>query len=251
VHGKRVGDFSARGRWPLPLPDHHCSFPIKIVHTFSKESRRRLLCPVHGDWPGRLAAICAIAAIAIAAIPASAQLSEHAQLAEHTQPAEHAQLAAMDERDVKAAFLLKVANFVEWPAQNSQGPLVIGVIGGDAIAKILERGSAGKAVNGRPYAVIRLHGGDEVKSCNLVFIGSSERTKQAVILERTKREHILTVGEVEGFARDGGMINLLVEEGKIRMEVNPQAVDRAGLRVSSKVLALSRIVTDGNAGGGQ
>jgi len=55
----------------------------------------------------------------------------------------------------------------------------------------------------------------------------------------------MTVGEVEDFARDGGVINFVLRENKVRFEINVSAAERAGLKISSKLLKLADIIRDG------
>lgn len=157
----------------------------------------------------------------------------------------HAQ--SVEEHEAKAAFVLKIVNFVQWPntPNEHKSNLVICSIGADATNDALQRLASGKAIDGREIIVRRLKNENDDVACQVIFIGESEHTHVATLLGRLRGASVLTVGEVEGFARLGGIMNLAVGEGRIRLEVNPRAAERAHLQISSRLLSLATIVGDG------
>jgi hypothetical protein len=156
-----------------------------------------------------------------------------------------AQAQSLEERSAKAAFMLKLVNFVQWPSEAGHD-LVIGFIGADATGDALERLAMGKSVNGRGIVVRRLGVDGDLKACQVIFVGASERKNLPLVLERLRGTSALTVGESDGFGQHGGIVNLLLNEGRIRFEVNPHAAERAHLQISSRLLALATIVADGS-----
>jgi hypothetical protein len=156
-----------------------------------------------------------------------------------------AQAQSLGENDVKAAFVLKLVNFVQWPSGNTND-LVIGFIGADATSDALQRLAAGKSVNGRRIVVRRLGLDGDLRACQVIFVGDSDRKNTPSVLERVRGTSVLTVGEFNGFGQHGGIVNLLLNEGRIRFEVNPQAADRAHLQISSRLLSLATVVADGS-----
>jgi hypothetical protein len=155
-----------------------------------------------------------------------------------------AQAQSLEEHDAKAAFVLKLVNFVQWPSNN--GDLVIGFIGADATSEALQRLASGKSVNGHGIVVRRLGVDGDLKACQMIFVGASERKNTPSVLERLRGSSVLTVGESDGFGQHGGIVNLLLNEGRIRFEVNPHAAERAHLQISSRLLSLATIVADGS-----
>ena len=83
---------------------------------------------------------------------------------------------------------------------------------------------------------------EQAKICQVLFVAASERKRAAAILPDLKASSVLTVGESEGFAAEGGVINFKVEGGRARFEINTNAAERARLRISSKLLSLAEIV---------
>jgi hypothetical protein len=148
---------------------------------------------------------------------------------------------------VKAAFLFNFAKFVEWPADAFSGPtspIVICVLGEDPFGDAL--GSLkGKTANGRPILIRSAATLGELERCHLLFVSSSEKANLPKILQATKDWNVLTVGDVDGFARDGGTINLVKEESRVGIEINLEAAQRTRLQISSKLLGLAKIVKPG------
>jgi hypothetical protein len=157
--------------------------------------------------------------------------------------AAHAQASA--EYQVKAAFLLNFAQYVQWPDASSAGPetpIAIGILGEDPFGTILEQTFEGESINGRPLAVRRAAQVEELRNCHLLFISQSEKDRVTEIVENLKDAPVVTVGEVDGFAKRGGVINFYIEDGKVRFEINVGAAERKALKVSSQLLKRARIV---------
>lgn len=153
---------------------------------------------------------------------------------------------SLEEHDVKAAFVLKVLNFVQWPSETSGSDLIIGFIGADATSDALQRQVSGQSINGRRVVVRRLGLDGDLKACQVIFVGASEGKGTSTVLGRLRGTSVLTVGESAGFGQHGGIINLLLNDGRIRFEVNPHAAQQAHLQISSRLLSLATIVADGS-----
>jgi YfiR/HmsC-like len=150
------------------------------------------------------------------------------------------------EYEVKAAFLFRFAQFVEWPADTFKGtgePFTYCTIGDDPFRGALERTLNGKTIGQRALRVEHLNGAGKIGECQVLFVGGSEDGKHVEeILASTGRLPILTVGEADRFAENGGAIGFCTEDNKIRFEVNLDAAGKAGLKISAKLLALAKTV---------
>jgi len=154
------------------------------------------------------------------------------------------------EYEVKAAFLFNFAKFVEWPPGTFTGnssPLRVCVLGAEETGAAMEKIVQGKTANGRQLRIERLNGLDQVKGCELLFVGASKSGEAEKFLYPDLGYGILTVGESDGFALAGGMINLVTRENHIAFEINLDAAQRAGLKISSKLLNLAMLVRDERA----
>ncbi len=192
-----------------------------------------LSCPVLGLRLG--ACFCAVLSLLL--VVSSGIAVAPFSLAQEEKPTEY---------QVKAAFLYNFAKFVEWPSDafaDPRSPIVLGILGEDPFGALLSEMVAGKTVNGRRLEVRHFRRGENFRDCHILFISSSEKRSVPLILGSLGGMSVLTVGETEGFAASGGTINLFLEQNKVRFEVNVEAATRSRLKISSKLLALARIVT--------
>jgi hypothetical protein len=147
------------------------------------------------------------------------------------------------EYEIKAAFLLNFLQFVEWPAavaSNSAAPMVIGILGEDPFGAVLDENIKGESVHGRPLAIKRERKASQLKDCQLVFIARSEKGQLKDCLNELRGASVLTVSDLDSFCRQGGMIALFNEGGKVRFEINQTAALESKLKISSKLLRLGR-----------
>jgi len=152
--------------------------------------------------------------------------------------------AQMEEHEAKAAFVLKLVNFVEWPS-SGQTSLVIGTVGADETSDALTKLANGKSVNGKSVVVRRLAPDADLKGVDVLYIGSSQAKNIGSLLDHARGSNVLTIGESDGFGQHGGIVNLLVSDGRIKFEVNPHAAEKAHLQISSRLLSLATIVNGG------
>jgi len=151
------------------------------------------------------------------------------------------------EYQVKAAFLFNFAKFVEWPSDNPRDAdegFVICVFDDETLAQCLDHAVSGKTVEGRVFRVRRLQSLDDTKSCRMLYLGSNDTPHLSALLKSIRTTAVLTVGNAPGFTRHGGIINFIMQDNRVRFEINPQAADRAGHRIISKLLQLATIVPD-------
>ncbi len=152
---------------------------------------------------------------------------------------------AVNEYAIKAAFVFNFIQFVEWPSSAFPDPgtvLTIGVLGNDPFGPLLDQTVKGESVKGRGLVVRRFRDVDEVKSCHVLFISKSEKERIPLILKHLEGLPLLTIGEVEGFADRGGVVNFYTEKNRVRFEINHESARRKGLKITSQLLCLGRIV---------
>lgn len=148
------------------------------------------------------------------------------------------------EYPVKAAFLFNFTKFVDWPADAFAGeksPLTLCLYGSDPFGRSLDDLVANETLGGRPIAVRRVGRGGDLKSCHVLFFSRSERERQAEVLSSLRGAPVLTVGETASFLTDGGLVNFYIEANKVRFAVDLGAVEKARLKISSKLLRLARV----------
>jgi hypothetical protein len=158
-----------------------------------------------------------------------------------------AEIFSPTEYQVKAAFLYHFVRFVEWPSKAFQGPrapLVLCILGDDPFGPDLEDAISGKTIGERSLFAKRIRRIQDTGACHVVFVSSSERERLGQVMAYLRHLSILTVGETDRFLQLGGMINFILEEGKVRFEINVDAGERSNLKLSSKLLKVARIVRE-------
>lgn len=164
-----------------------------------------------------------------------------------------------DENLLKAAFVFNFAKYVHWPSGAGRAhALELCLAGDDTIFSALRR-LQGERVRGAGVTIRALdappvneqmpgeesdHGTPPDKACDILFVGNSEAPHVARRLAPLGDAPVLTISDIPRFAEQGGVIGLYWEGKKIRFAVNLPAARRAGLRISSRLLNLARIVND-------
>ena len=156
---------------------------------------------------------------------------------------------------IKAGFIYNFANLVQWPSTSfaqPDSPIVIVILGEDHFGTTLDHALEGKKVNARSFVIKRARSVSELqrtlgpqKECQILYVSSSEMPHLGEAIQVLKGAPVLTIGETPGFAKSGGIINLVLEDNKVRFEVNVQAAKDADLNISSRLLALARIIPEG------
>lgn len=151
----------------------------------------------------------------------------------------------LSEYEVKAAFLFNFTRFVEWPSSafaTDKTPFVIGLFHSDPFGAALRRVVEGQTVRGRPVEIRIVKRYDEVRACHLVFVSAAEEQRTPDLLRSGAVGQVLAVGESSGFAQAGGIMNFVMDGPRVRFEVNLRAAKRAGLKLSSRLLSMARLV---------
>jgi hypothetical protein len=152
-----------------------------------------------------------------------------------------AQAAHPTESQVESAYLYNFGKFVTWPADHPTPADVFGicVLGRDPFGTILDSTVNGESIDGKKISVKRLSSMQQAQPCNILFISSSEEAHLAAILEASQRMSLLTVSDMKNFAQRGGAIGLVVQDDRIRFEVNRTAAMRCHLALSSELLKVA------------
>ena len=147
---------------------------------------------------------------------------------------------------LKAAFLYNFANFAEWPA-DALAPgqrLSLCVVGDNAVADALEHTIRGREVDNHELTVQVVKADGPIRSCHLLYVSGLDKKQAGRLLDSLKNAAIFTVSDIDQFAERGGVAQLILENDRMRFAVNVDAANRALLKISSKLLALAKIVKD-------
>lgn len=150
----------------------------------------------------------------------------------------------VNEYQVKAFFLYNFARYVEWPSHSFKSPgdpIVICILGQNPFGNALDQAVSGKSVEGRPFVVRQVSDMPLSGACHILFVNSSERRRFRSTAAKLKGTGVLSVGDTPGFTADGGVVELKLEDGKVRFEIDIDAAAREHLHISSKLLSLAQI----------
>ena len=164
----------------------------------------------------------------------------------------HTQASTPTEYEVKAAYLYNFGRFVQWPAKAAAAKgdsFTICVLGEDPFGPALHATIAGETIGGKNVVAERIAGPQQAVNCRILFISSSEDRRLKEILAELDKASLLTVSDMPQFARRGGMVQFILEQNKVRFEVNLTATERAGLTLSSQLLKLAISVRRGSQPG--
>jgi hypothetical protein len=149
------------------------------------------------------------------------------------------------EYHVKAVFLLNFLKYVEWPAaahSATNSPFKIVQAGEDRFAPDFAAFVKSKTIDHRGVALKHSGASDDWERCHILFVSGSERRNVRNILSPMKGRPVLTVGESDNFIAEGGMINFVMKDNKVRLHINLVAAEKAGLKISSRLLGIADVV---------
>jgi YfiR/HmsC-like len=163
-------------------------------------------------------------------------------------------LGALDrEYQIKAEFLERFTRFIQWPGNssvsNTSAPFHLCVIGENPYGTYLQDLAAATKIQKKQLIIKEISSPEQAEICNLLFISGSEKDSLAQILSRTGHKPILTVADSPGFAQSGVLINFYEDAGFVHFEINQGAVQKSGLKFSSRLYKLGRLVSHGISGG--
>jgi YfiR/HmsC-like len=160
-------------------------------------------------------------------------------------PITHAQSHKPTDYEVKAAYLYNFGRFVEWPAKvttTGTDSFTICILGEDPFGPALDVTLAGEMIGNQKVAARRISSPRESVDCRILFISSSEVSRLNKIIDALDNRAVLTVSDIPQFSQHRGMIQLVLQENRIRFEVNLTATQHAGLTLSSELLKLATAV---------
>lgn len=154
-----------------------------------------------------------------------------------------------EEDEIKVVLIYHFTKFIEWPpeafSRDANTEFALCIFGanpfGNALANI-----QGKPVKGKRLVTQRVDRTVQLNTCHMLYVNASEAVHMASILAYVKTLPIVTISDLAGFARMGGIFNFVRSKDNIGFEVNPNAARRAGVTIRSKLLRLAETVIQGD-----
>ena len=154
--------------------------------------------------------------------------------------------ARATESQVKTAFVYNITKFTVWPAKrfpSKSTPLRICTVGRGSLSDSLKAVSK-RSFKSRKIKVERVSSLSRLTRCHVVVVSQSDKGRLVDVLKATRNYPILTVSDIHGFSRSGGIVELVVIRNKVRLHINLEASERAGVELSSKLLGLATLVSN-------
>jgi hypothetical protein len=147
-------------------------------------------------------------------------------------------------QSVKAAFLYQFLSYIEWPASALQpdAALTIGIAGADRVRRELEQLVSGRTVNGRAVRVRPIQSDSSLEGICLLFIGADAAGRLPRLRRAAEGRHVVLVTETARGLDRGSVINFVVKDRRVRFEISMPAARRAGIDLSSRLLAVAQTV---------
>jgi hypothetical protein len=159
------------------------------------------------------------------------------QVSSQTKPGEYA---------VKAAYLYDFGKFVQWPDfPGDHSAFTICVLGRDPFGPALDDVIKNEQIAGLPLAARRITSLQDSGNCQIVFISSSEEDNLTKLFGELANLPVLTVSDADDFVTRGGIIGFVLQQNKVRFEVNLSAAQNARLTLSSQLLKVAASVKGG------
>jgi hypothetical protein len=153
-------------------------------------------------------------------------------------PPGSAQESAYTADSVKAAYLYHFGGYVDWAqAKAPEEPLRIGVVGSEAVAAELRRILPGRTIQKRPVVVRELRRGDDAASLDVLYVGPEEPERGDALIKAAQQGGVLIVTDSDKGLEQGGIINFVLHDSRVRFEISLAAAERAGLKLSSRLLS--------------
>ncbi|MES2732946.1 MAG: YfiR family protein [Bacteroidota bacterium] len=136
-------------------------------------------------------------------------------------------------------FMFNFTKYIQWPEDSKTGDFVIGIIGNSAITIELEKLANSKTVGTQKIVIKKIKSAGEAEKCQIVFIPQNESKDFEALQQSLKNKPVLIITEKDGLVKKGSAINFVLQEGKMRFEMNLSATQSAGLKVSSQLTSLA------------
>ena len=161
-----------------------------------------------------------------------------------------AQQPKASESDVEAVYVFKFSQFITWPGNaRAKSSFDICILGDDSFGPFLDKTVRGETVNGKNVVDRHIMRPQEAQSCSILYISRSEAYRLRQILDTVREWPVLTISDVPDFADNGGMIQFVLQNGRVRFEVNLAPATQAGLTLSSELLKVAVEVKGAGAQG--
>jgi len=151
----------------------------------------------------------------------------------------------IEEAALKSVWLAHFSKFIEWPnIDDTTEHFVIKVLGNNTFNGYLEKIYNERQIKGKKVKIEYIEEPSQIGHCHILFISRNKKKYLEEIRTILEDKPILTIGDTEGYAKDGVMINFFIDNNRVGFEVNISTTKKMDLDVSFRLLELAKIVKD-------
>lgn len=153
-------------------------------------------------------------------------------------------LAEVDPSEAKFLIICKMVEYFTWADESGKpaNSIEVFVLGTGDLEKYILSRKPNYSVKGRPIHFTQIRDLSRLETCHILLVGESESKRFPAIVAAVQRSRVVAISDTPGFCRHGGHVNLYIENQRIRFEMNPRAASSSGVKISSRLLQLAKIV---------
>jgi hypothetical protein len=146
------------------------------------------------------------------------------------------------EHEIKAAFLFNFTKFVTWPPLPANQAFRVCVAADETTTTAIGEVMKNEVILGRAADMVVVDAAEEARTCQVLFLGRSANGRAAAMLAAVRSNPVLTVGDSPDFLDRGGIIQFVLEESRLRFDVNLAQATRVQLSINARMLRVARQV---------
>jgi len=139
---------------------------------------------------------------------------------------------------LKVVFIYNFTKYISWPAAQSQGDFVIGVLGSPTMSKELVAYAGNRKVGTRSIKVVDFASAGSMQNCHIVYVPGSKNGSLGSVIAKYQQKAVVVVADSPGAINNGVAINFVFVGGKQQFEVKKSNLEKNGLKVNSQLLKL-------------
>jgi hypothetical protein len=147
---------------------------------------------------------------------------------------------AQSQEKIYSLLIMNFAKGIQWP--NTAGKFVIGVLEYPPLVAELKSSMSNASINGKRVEIREFDRAENIEGCQILFIPAYKSKNLPAVLNKFPTEPTLIVSNKMDFARQGGGINFLLKDGKLKYEINCKSIEKRGMRISSNVKGMGIIL---------
>ena len=158
------------------------------------------------------------------------------------QPFSNVQAQQEADYAVQANIIYHFTKYIDWPGNKKSGDFIIGVTGDTPLYDELKKHVANKMVGRQKIVIKKFSSSTGPIDCHILFISEDESSSLKKIVASTAGTSMLLVSEMDGLARKGSCINFIIDDERLKLEINRNNIEKRNLGIASELLQLGKIV---------